>query len=84
MVDKDRLKAKFSKPCEYCTYAPEAGDKLNGLDRVDSKGKYSDNNTVACCSTCNYMNFVMFWMCCDDNLHANVTHLHMTHKSFHA
>ena len=53
MEDLDGLKAKFSEPCFYCTYTPGAGAKLNGLDRVDPKGTYSDVNTVACCSTCN-------------------------------
>jgi len=42
------------KPCEYC------GDRhysssLNGVDRVDSNGSYSIENSVPCCKTCNFM-----------------------------
>ena len=28
---------------------------LNGVDRVDSKGSYSIENSVPCCKTCNFM-----------------------------
>lgn len=34
---------------------PASNDKLNGLDRVDPRGKYEDKNTVPCCGICNAM-----------------------------
>jgi hypothetical protein len=55
MNDAEKMQAKMSDPCEYCGHAPALGDKLNGLDRVDSNGNYSDINTVACCGVCNAM-----------------------------
>ena len=45
----------MSQPCHYCTHAPAAGKRLNGLDRVDPRGAYDDANTVACCGVCNAM-----------------------------
>lgn len=53
--DKELMKAKLDAPCHYCAFKPEAGQPLNGLDRLDSVGAYSDMNTVTCCSTCNAM-----------------------------
>ena len=57
-VDEDgreALTAKMTQSCFYCDFAPGQGEKLNGLDRVDSAGGYSDANTVPCCHTCNAM-----------------------------
>lgn len=53
MDDADALQAKLSDPCHYCLYTPKEGGVLNGLDRVNPKGLYDDDNTVACCATCN-------------------------------
>jgi len=53
-------------PCHYCGKPPgksvtasqpklKNGDFLyNGLDRVDSRKGYTIENTVPCCTTCNY------------------------------
>jgi hypothetical protein len=40
----------WCKPCYYC------GDPIEGigLDRKDSKGSYSIDNVISCCSGCNY------------------------------
>lgn len=54
-ADKDALVAKLTRPCHFCDYAPEAGETLNGLDRVDNDGPFGDANTVACCAACNAM-----------------------------
>jgi len=40
----------MSKPCFYC------GDSIPvGIDRIDSNLGYTIENSVACCSMCNYM-----------------------------
>jgi len=49
--------------CFYCGTKPtirkhdssKNKKEVNGIDRVDSKKKYSENNCVSCCSVCNYM-----------------------------
>lgn len=55
MEDAEALEAKLSASCHYCGLAPKPGDVLNGLDRVDTSGVYSDANTVAACPVCNAM-----------------------------
>lgn len=54
-ADSEALEAKMTEPCAYCGHAPQPGDVLNGLDRVDPCGQYSDTNTVSCCGLCNGM-----------------------------
>lgn len=58
-ADGQLMADKFSSPCHFCEFVPSAGESLNGLDRVDSAGPYSDANTVACCATCNAMKNVL-------------------------
>lgn len=58
-ADRDAMAAKLRDPCFYCAYAPNDGDKLNGLDRVYSFMPYSDANTVPCCGCCNGMKSIM-------------------------
>lgn len=53
MEDAVAMEGKLTQSCHYCGYLPAFGSKLNGLDRVNSLGKYDDYNTVACCATCN-------------------------------
>lgn len=55
LADADKLQAKMAEPCHYCGHTPEEGAALNGLDRVDPRGKYSDANTVPACGVCNAM-----------------------------
>ena len=42
------------QPCYYCG-GRHVDLVLNGVDRVDSKGSYSIENSVPCCKTCNFM-----------------------------
>lgn len=42
------------QPCDYCG-GRHVDLALNGVDRVDSKGSYSIENSVPCCKTCNFM-----------------------------
>ena len=53
--DADAMQKKMTAPCHYCDYLPAPGAKLNGLDRQDPRGQYSDANTVSCCGVCNAM-----------------------------
>lgn len=49
------LQERLKDECFYCKFVP--GDKvpLNGLDRVDPGSGFTEENTVACCATCNNM-----------------------------
>jgi hypothetical protein len=47
----DTCKTMFQMDCFYCGQS----DALNGIDRLDSSKGYTDENTVSCCSMCNYM-----------------------------
>jgi hypothetical protein len=40
----------MSSPCFYC-----GKDVPTGIDRVDSSIGYTNDNSVSCCSMCNYM-----------------------------
>lgn len=52
--DMDKLKEKLTRSCYYCDYKSEI---LNGLDRIDPSGDYTDKNTVSACATCNKMRY---------------------------
>ena len=51
----EAMRAKMMRACHYCAFMPQPGEPLNGLDRVDPEGGYTEANTVPCCSTCNAM-----------------------------
>lgn len=53
--DEVLLYEKLAASCFYCDRTAGVDELTNGLDRVDSKGPYSDNNTVCCCVCCNMM-----------------------------
>ena len=38
-------------PCVYCGF----NDGIVGIDRIDSKKGYEEDNIVPCCKVCNYM-----------------------------
>ncbi len=51
-----------SMDCFYCGAPPRfvkwlkmGGVHMNGVDRIDSDGKYELCNVVPCCKTCNFM-----------------------------
>lgn len=43
----------FKKECTYC--GDKVRGKYSGIDRINSGASYTLDNTVSCCSTCNYM-----------------------------
>lgn len=43
----------FKKACTYC--GDTKSGKYSGIDRIDSDKPYTLDNTVSCCSDCNYM-----------------------------
>lgn len=63
-IEFDTFLNLITKKCYYCGSEPKInlGDskyfqtgkfERNGLDRIDSKLGYVDNNVVTCCETCN-------------------------------
>jgi len=68
-ADAEQLAEKLTQACCYCGIEPsEKNGELNGLDRVDNTGGYTDENTVPACSTCNFakgtMSAAMFQSMC--------------------
>jgi len=57
--DKDLMMDKLNQPCKYCSFLPSSEESLNGLDRVNPNGPYSDINTVPACATCNAIKCVL-------------------------
>ena len=69
-LSAEQFRALTKGACHYCGAEPSARTKLrrwqfkqpyvageymyNGVDRKDSTGGYSAENTVSCCATCNY------------------------------
>ena len=61
-LTQDEFRSLITKPCAYCGTPPLQQHKKchckksilhNGLDRVDSKQGYIQNNVVSCCWICN-------------------------------
>jgi hypothetical protein len=53
LTEEEFAKIIASPNCRYCG-VPKSLVPL-GVDRVDSKGDYTLENTTPCCSACNYM-----------------------------
>jgi 5-methylcytosine-specific restriction endonuclease McrA len=64
LLSRQFVKNIINKNCFYCGSFPSntkktknsIGDglKYSGIDRVDSKKNYTEDNVVPCCSVCNY------------------------------
>lgn len=52
LADQEAL-AMFGSSCFYCNWTPIKGERLNGIDRLDSNKGYVPSNCVPCCSACN-------------------------------
>jgi len=44
----------ITSPCIYCGYI-DLEKQVNGIDRLDSHGHYTIDNSVSCCTHCNIM-----------------------------
>lgn len=53
-LDDKFAKEMLALPCVYCNHI-DLNIRVNGIDRMDSFGPYSDQNCVPCCKGCNYM-----------------------------
>lgn len=47
----------FFSNCHYC--GAEPGEKLSGIDRIDSNRGYSVDNTCSACKTCNFLKGIL-------------------------
>lgn len=53
-LDDEVAKEMMVKPCVYCGHL-DLEVRVNGIDRMDSQGPYSESNCVPCCKGCNFM-----------------------------
>lgn len=62
-LTKDECRSLFNSDCHYCGISPnrvvkvkggQAGQVVNGIDRVDNLRGYEAGNVVACCDQCNF------------------------------
>ena len=49
-LTEDSAKELLALDCSYCGIS-----NCYGIDRIDSDGPYSNDNTTTCCTTCNLM-----------------------------
>jgi hypothetical protein len=60
-LSREQMLTIIKKPCHYCgqyslrTIRKCPTNQYNGIDRIDSKKKYTIDNVVPCCSLCNRM-----------------------------
>lgn len=68
LLDLDQVRGLVVQPCHYCgleysnikkTKNYKEGFNYNGIDRVDSIGDYTPDNTVPCCNLCNKAKMAM-------------------------
>ena len=53
--DREELRKKFEEMVQYPCFYCGSKEKLSGIDRVDSRKGYVEDNIVPCCYTCNMM-----------------------------
>lgn len=67
-LDQDRFYEIIVKPCQYCGKQASSVSEIrshtrydrprfiySGLDRVDNRKGYTEDNVVPCCTQCNYL-----------------------------
>ena len=54
-MSDDRALELITRECYYCDGFSDNANNFNGYDRVNNEIHYTDDNVVACCSTCNYI-----------------------------
>jgi len=52
-LTKEEFESLVLQPCYYCGESTEG--EVIGVDRLDSSRKYTTDNCVSCCKTCNFM-----------------------------
>jgi hypothetical protein len=52
-LSAEAFEALVAEDCSYCGAAPPP-DGINGVDRVDSRAGYTEDNVVTACALCNY------------------------------
>jgi len=57
-LEEDVALRMVQQPCYYCGRVPGPGT-WGGIDRFDSRGSYTEENTAPCCTTCNIMKNVL-------------------------
>lgn len=69
-LSRDRFVQLILAPCEYCGAEPSLiiyaarkrggeGPMVNGVDRIDSSGGYTEGNVATCCQVCNIAKHTM-------------------------
>jgi len=53
-IEDDFAIKLIKSPCIYCGYI-DLEKQVNGIDRLDSHGHYTPENSVSCCTHCNIM-----------------------------
>jgi hypothetical protein len=57
IINYDEFCSIIKSNCYYCGILQNKG--INGIDRIDSKQGYLNNNCVSCCKMCNYLKRVL-------------------------
>lgn len=52
-MTRDKCAAMMSAPCHYCRALHS--DVVNGIDRMNGQGTYTETNCVPCCRNCNFI-----------------------------
>ena len=63
LISLEYFNTIITQDCAYCGVTPDnvytqkqyavKTLKYNGVDRIDSKANYTEDNTIACCGACN-------------------------------
>lgn len=54
-MTRELCEGLLKSQCHYCGKKYEVGGYLLGIDRIDSKLGYTEDNCISCCRTCNFM-----------------------------
>jgi len=76
-ITKEKWEEIIKKPCYYCKNDFEGKGSL-GIDRIDSRFGYNENNIVPACSTCNKMKNIMSV----EKFFEKIKKIHTKHVSF--
>jgi hypothetical protein len=66
--------------CYYCEELDECG--LNGIDKLYNNNGYTEENTVSCCETCNFMKGVVSEEIYLDKIRHILGHMHLSNEFY--